>query len=100
MRKEIAKEILIGYLVTIACNLAGMYFYVSTVNAFAEMGTLEALRKSIEIDVFSSVVALGAILDFLAFFVFLKKGQFYRVRGVLLGVLTAAVVVVLFRFIL
>ncbi len=90
MRKKIAKEILIGFLVTIACNLAGMYFYI---NIVSDMGVIKFLKISLERGFFTSVVGLGAIMDFLAFFVFLKKGQYYRVRGVLFAVIAAAIVV-------
>ncbi len=89
-RGFIIKEIIIGFLVTIACNLAGMYFYISAVS---DVGIIEFLKLSIQHHFFTSVVGLGAIMDFLAFFVFLKKRQYYRVRGVLFGVILAAVVV-------
>jgi len=92
-KKKIFTEVLIGYLITIACNLAGIYF----VTEFSDFETMEFIRKSIQNNSISSVIALGALMDFLAFFVFLKKGQYYRVRGVLLGVLTAAFVVLYFK---
>lgn len=83
----ILKEILIGFIVTIICNLAGMYFYISAVS---DMEVMDFLKFSLARGFISSVIGLGALMDFLPFFVFLKKGQYYRVRGVLLGVLTAA----------
>ncbi len=95
-RGEIVKEVLIGFAVTIACNLAGMYFYISTVSS---VGIIEFLQISIDRGFFTSIVGLGALLDFLAFFVFLKKRQFYRVRGVLLGVIVATLVVLVFKII-
>lgn len=94
-RGKIAKELLIGFLVTIACNLAGMYFYISAVSNF---GIMKSLRISLEQGFFESIVGLGALMDFLAFFVFLKKGQFYKVRGVLLAVILAAATVLVFKF--
>lgn len=93
-KKEIGLDLLIGFGVTIICNLAGMYF----VSEFSEMETIDFFRESIRNKSFSSIVALGALMDFLAFFVFLKKGQYYRLRGVLLGVITAALVVAYFKF--
>lgn len=93
-RKQIIKEVTIGFLITIACNLAGMYFYISAVS---DLGIFKFLKISIQNEFFTSVVGLGALLDFLAFFVFLKKGQFYRVRGVLLGVIVAVIVVAYFK---
>lgn len=92
-KKKIALELLIGFAITIICNLAGMYF----VSGFSNFETMEFFKMSLLNGSFSSVVALGALMDFLPFFVFLKKGQFYRLRGVLLGVITAALVVLYFR---
>lgn len=89
MKKKIFKEIIIGFLITIAANLTGMYFYVSAVT---DLGIIEFLKIAIQKSFFSNIIGLGAIMDFLPFFVFLKKGQFYRVRGVLLGVIVAAIV--------
>lgn len=92
-KKKIAIDMLIGFSVTIICNLAGMYF----ISEFSDFDTMEFFKVSIENGSFSSVVALAALMDFLPFFVFLKKGEFYRLRGVLLGVITAAIVVLIFR---
>lgn len=89
----IGKELLIGVGVTLLCNLAGIYF----VSELSNLDTTDFLKESLKNGSFGSVVALGALMDFLAFFVFLKKGQFYRVRGVLIGVLLAAFVVVYFK---
>src|SRR5699024_8584228 len=90
---NIVKEVLTGFGVTILCNLAGMYFYVSI---FFDLDSWEAIKWTYVNGYFSSVVGLGALLDFLAFFVFLKKEQYYRVRGVLMGVILAALVVLLY----
>lgn len=92
-KKKIFSELMIGFFVTIICNLAGIYF----VTEFSDYDTIAFLKESIRNESISSVIALGALMDFLAFFVFLKKGQFYRVRGVLLGVLVAAFAVLYFK---
>ncbi len=92
-KKKIVAEVLIGFGVTILCNLAGIYF----VTEFSDYETMDFLKESVRNGSISSVIALGALMDFLAFFVFLKKGQFYRVRGVLMGVIAAAFVVLYFK---
>src|SRR5690625_3942316 len=92
-KTKMCTEVLIGYSITISCTLAGIYF----VTEFSDFETMEVIRKSIQNNSISSVIALGALMDFVAFFVVLKKGQYYRVRGVLLGVLTAAFVVLYFK---
>lgn len=92
-RGKIVTEILIGFGITILCNLAGIYF----VTEMSNYETMEFLRMSVENKSISSVIALGALMDFLAFFVFLKKGQAFRLRGVLMGVILAAFVVLYLR---
>lgn len=64
---------------------------------FADLALMEALKLSLRMNVFSNIVALGALLDFLAFFIFLKKGKFNHVKGVLFGVIAAAIVVLIFK---
>lgn len=86
----IAKEILIGFLVAIVATLAGMFFYIML---FSPYEVEEAILLSIEEGVLGNVIALGAILNFLPFFVFLKKHQYYRARGVIIASLLAAITV-------
>lgn len=92
--KKIALELTIGFSITILCNLAGIYF----ISEFSDYGFFEFLKISLLNGSFAGVVALGALMDFLPFFVFLRRGDFYRLRGVLLGVLVAAITVLIFKF--
>lgn len=94
MQKKVILDLLTGFLITVLCNLAGMYF----VSEFSNYGFIDFIKESLQNGSFSSIVALGALMDFLPFFVFLKKGQFIRMRGVLIGVLLAAAVVLVFKF--
>lgn len=93
MRKKIAIDLLIGFAVTLVCNISGVYF----ISEFSDYGFFEFLKISRFNGSLSSVIALGALMDFLAFFVFLKKGEYYRVRGVLMGVILAALLVLIFK---
>lgn len=85
--KPHTKEILIGLIVGLLCNASGMYLYIFF---FSDYEIEDTLKLALENDFLGSLIALGAILNFLAFFVFLKKNQVYRARGVLLATIIAA----------
>jgi uncharacterized BrkB/YihY/UPF0761 family membrane protein len=91
----IKKEILIGFLIGIFANLAGIYLYIM---AFSSNSLEVTLQKAEQEDFLGSLIALGAILNFLPFFVFLKKNQVHRSRGVLIATFVAAIVIVIFKF--
>lgn len=91
----IKKEIFIGFLVGLAANLAGMFLYISF---FSDYSVEETLAAAIEDGFIGSLIALGAIFNFLPFFVFLKKNQLYRVRGVVIATLLAAIVILITKF--
>lgn len=89
------KEILIGFLVGIAANLAGSYLYIYFFSKYTFETTVEI---AVEQDLFGSIIALGAILNLIVFFIFLKKQQFYRARGVVLATVIAAIFVLITKF--
>lgn len=91
----IKKEILIGLFIGLFANLAGIYLYIM---AFSPDSLEETLQNAMREDFMGSLIALGAILNFLPFFVFLKKNQPYRSRGVLIATLMAAIAIVIFKF--
>ncbi len=89
------KEILIGVVVGLVANAAGIYLYIY----FLSDQSLEAtLHAAVENDFLGSLIALGAILNLLSFFVFLKKKQIYRARGVVLATVIAAMVILISKF--
>lgn len=89
------KEVLIGLLIGLVANSAGIYLYISI---FSEHSFEATLKGALENDFLGSLIALGAILNLLAFFVFLKKKQYYRARGVLLATLIAAIIILITKF--
>ncbi len=91
----IAKEVSIGFLVGLVANLAGMFFYITFFSEYSLEATLSAAMKQ---GFIGSLIALGAILNFLPFFVFLKKNQLYRVRGVVIASLLAVIVILITKF--
>ena len=92
----IKKHVLIGFLIGLLANAAGILFYILL---FSKMELEETLQHAIQNDYLGRIIVLGAILNFLPFFVFIKKNQIYKARGVLLATVLMAVVIAVTKFI-
>ena len=82
------KKIAIGFLVGLFANLAGVFLYITF---FSEMDLDLTLKDAVRNNYLGKIIALGAILNFFPFFVFLKKNQIYHARGVVLATVLAAI---------
>ena len=89
------KEIIIGILTGIAANTLGVILYIL---AFSDKGIDATLQQSMSEGYFGKIVTLGAVLNLVAFFIFIKKKQDYRARGVLLATLFIGVSVLVHKF--
>ena len=90
----IKKEILIGFLTGIGTNLVGMLLYILI---FSELSIWETLQESLNSGFIGTLITAGAILNFLPFFVFLKKEKTYRARGVLMASIFAALAIAILK---
>ncbi|MCF4100866.1 hypothetical protein L1I30_04230 [Gillisia sp. M10.2A] len=86
----IRKNILIGFIIGIIANMAGIFLYITL---FSKIGLEASLKDAVANNYLGKIISLGAILNFLPFFIFLKKKQIYHARGVLLATVLTAVVV-------
>ncbi len=93
----IKKEIFIGFLVGIIANVFGVMLYLLL---FFDAPLLETIQSARAEGVFSKIIALGGILNMIAFFGFLKIKRDYRARGVLLATICIAIYTVFEQFIL
>lgn len=91
----IKQNLFIGFLTGIAANIAGVILYI-TMLSNAEIDA--TLNDAVANGYLGKIIALGAALNFLPFFVFLKKKQNYHARGVLLATVSVAVAVAIFKF--
>jgi len=91
----INKEILIGFLVAIFAMLAGMFVYLQYISRFGFQETLDMVLQG---GVLGPVMALATLPNLLVFFIFLKKDQVYRARGVLIAVVLIALVTMFLKF--
>ena len=92
----IKKYVFIGFFVGLLANAAGIFFYILL---FSKMDLEATLKHALQNDYLGKIIALGAILNFFPFFVFIKKNQIYKARGVLLATFLMAVVIAVTKFI-
>lgn len=71
----IKKEIFIGFFTGVLSNTVGMLIYIVL---FSELSVRDTIVESAENGFIGVLITAGAILNFLPFFVFLKKEQTYR----------------------
>ncbi len=86
------KEILIGFLVALLATAFGSFIFIEFFSKYDFYTSLDLIKEgSLE----GKVLVLGAIANFFVFFVFLKKKQIYRARGVLFETFFIAFLVLL-----
>lgn len=84
----IKKEILIGFLVGLIANGIGL---IVAALLLGNGNISTTLKQSFDEGVFGKLVTIGAILNLAVFFIFIKKKQDYRARGVLLATILVAI---------
>ncbi len=90
------KEIAIGFLVSLFATFCGLFLYTQYVSG----ESFELVIKQVQQEgVLGTVLALAAIPNLFVFFVYLKKNQEYRARGVLIGTMLVAFVTFILKFI-
>ena len=88
------KEIIIGFVVGLIANTIGTLLYIVL---FSDLSIAETFKAAIEQDHMGSLLALGAILNLLAFFGFLKIRRDQRAKGVLIATLLTALIILYYK---
>lgn len=95
MAKLNTKELLIGFLVGIFATLCGFFIYVEFVSPYGFEETLKILNEG---NLYGKILGLAALPNLFVFFVFLKKKQDLRARGVLLACFVVAFAILVSQF--
>lgn len=95
MAKLNTKELLIGFLVGIFATLCGFFVYVEFVSPYSFEETLKILNEG---NLYGKILGLAALPNLFVFFVFLKKKQELRARGVLLACFVVAFAILISQF--
>ena len=90
------KEILIGFLAAILATACGFYLYIELFSKFDFQESLKILKEG---KLFGKVIGLAAIPNLFVFFVFLKKKQDYRAKGVLIATIITALIMLILKFV-
>ena len=91
------KEMLIGFAVALVATSFGCFVFIEFFSSFDFNKSIELIKEG---NLEGKVLVLGAIANFFVFFVFLKKKQMYRARGVLMETFFIAFLVLLLTFFL
>lgn len=91
----IKKEILIGFLVAAIATAFGFFIYVEFILNYEISEAIKIITKE---NLWGKIIGLSAMPNILVFFIFLKKKQDYRARGVLLETFVLAFLILLSMF--
>ena len=91
----IKKEVFIGFIAGLVANGIGL---IAVALLLGEGGIEATLKHSLSEGFLGKLVTIGAILNLILFFLFLKKKQDYRARGVLLATVLVAIITFLLNF--
>lgn len=92
----IKKNIFVGFLTGLTCNGIGLLLAIFFLGNGNSISTV--IQQSLEEGFFTKLVSVGAVLNLVAFFIFIKRNQDYRARGVLLATIVVAVLTFLIKF--
>ena len=88
------KEIIIGFAVGFIANAIGTMLYILL---FSDYGIADTITMALEQGHIGSLLALGAILNLVAFFAFLRIRRDQRAKGVLIATLVTAMVILYYK---
>ncbi|NLP58893.1 hypothetical protein [Lutibacter sp. B1] len=84
------KELFIGFFVALIATSFGCFIFIEFFSKYDFYKSIELIKEG---GLIGKVLVLGAIANFFVFFVFLKKKQIYRARGVMIETFLIALIV-------
>ena len=92
----IKKEVFIGIVVGLIANAIGLFLAATLLG---NGDSFEQVIRAAQREGFiGKLISLGAVLNLIAFFIFIKKKQDYRARGVLLATILVAIFTFIIKF--
>ena len=89
------KDILIGFLVSMIATVAGGFVYLEHVSKVDFYETIDLTQEG---KLYGKVLSIAAIPNLFVFFVYIKKQQDRKARGVLLGTILIAFTTLFLKF--
>ena len=91
----VTKHILIGFFVALFATFGGLFLYIEYFSQYDFYETLYFIKQG---DLFGKVITLAAIPNLFVFFIFIKKKEDYKARGVLLATILLALFTLVLKF--
>jgi heme/copper-type cytochrome/quinol oxidase subunit 4 len=92
---SIKKEISIGFVISILATACGVFLYLQYFSKYGFEVTILMIQKG---NLYAQVLSLAALPNLFVFFIFIKKKQDYRARGVLMASILTALVTFVLKF--
>lgn len=92
----IKKDILIGILISLFATAAGCFLYVEY---FSKFGFNETIQMIEDGDLYGKILSIASIPNLFVFFIFIKKKQDHKAKGVLLSTIVIALTTLILKFI-
>tara|TARA_B110000211_G_C13974757_1_gene506603 strand:+ start:855 stop:1136 length:282 start_codon:yes stop_codon:yes gene_type:complete len=83
------KEVLLGVIYGVISSLIGLIIAILILSENSSI--IESLKNSYYENFLGKLISLGAILNVIVFFVFIKKNQDQRAKGILLSTIFLAI---------
>ena len=90
------KEILIGFIVGVVATIFGLVFAIQIFGKSDDYGVV--IKEAIAQGFLTKLMSIGALLNLGAFFIFLKKQQDHRAKGVLITTVLVLVSTMVIKF--
>ncbi|TMM32271.1 hypothetical protein FDT66_02060 [Polaribacter aestuariivivens] len=91
----VKKDVLIGVLVALFATFGGIFLYLEYFSKFSFNDTLKMINEG---KLYGKVLSLAAIPNLFVFFVFIKKKQDNRAKGVLIATILIALTTLILKF--
>jgi len=93
MKKQ-HKEIGIGFLIALFACMSGTYLYIELFSKYNFAATLKMVQEG---NLYGELITLGALANLFVFFVYIKKKQDARAKGVLIATFVIAFVTLVLK---
>ena len=91
----VKKDILIGFIISLFATAAGVFLYLEYFSRYSFDETLKMIGEG---DLYGKVLSLAAIPNLFVFFIFIKKKQDNRAKGVLIATILTALTTLILKF--
>ena len=91
----IKKDVLIGILISLFATFGGVFLYLEYFSRYEFYETIDLIKEG---RLYGKVLSLAAIPNLFVFFIFIKKKQDYKAKGVLLATILIAFTTLVLKF--